>query len=204
MAGMVGHEVEARRWLRCAVWQALMSCFVWLLWESLFSKGTSSSYFRLVPSLWTCLRFLIFQAAQHLFLLGEILVTSPQEKPVVSLKDLVSRILKLTWKAVIGSPLDGDASRELYFKINATRDYILFTFLCGLAGFMSLFSLTSATLPMKTLGGWYGMGLRGAVLGVLYALLHSYQKNSVLSFPIIQVRTSALQYSTTTLFFALL
>jgi nucleoporin NDC1 len=41
-------------------------------------------------------------------------------------------------------------------------------------------------LPMKTLGGWYGMGLRGAVLGVLYALLHSYQKNSVLSFPIIQ------------------
>jgi hypothetical protein len=166
------------------IWQTSVSTTLWFFWQIVFYSKSESSYFRFLPSVWTLARFISFQASQLLFLVGNFFVTSCQEKEVASLVDLVSGVWKLGCNLVVGSSWEPGAARQLSLKISATRDQIIFTFLCGISGFLSLMALASTQLEPS---GTVDIGIRGAALGLGYACLHFYQKKGVLSFPIIQV-----------------
>lgn len=182
MALGVGREVEAKRWLRCLIWQAAGSTAVWILWQTMFS-GHSDRYLWFVPSVWSSFWFLVFLASQVLFLLGKVFVTTCQEKEAASALDLVSGVWKLTWNSLVGASWEPEAARYLSSKISTTRDQIIFTFLCAISGFLSLVSLASTQIVPPNI---LNIGVRGAALGLVYACLHFYQKKQVLSFPIIQ------------------
>ena len=84
----------------------------------------------------------------------------------------------------MGGSWEPEAAQYLSSKISTTRDHVIFIFLCGISGFLSLVSLASTQIiPPNVLN----IGVRGAALGVVYACLHLYQKKQVLTFPIIQV-----------------
>lgn len=184
MAATLGREVEAKRWLRCAIWQGAVSSFIWVLWQSILSRKSDRTFWFL-PSAWTCFRFVIFQVSQYLYLLGKVFVTTPQEKESASGLGFLSGVWKLTWKTLVGSSLEVDSAKQLSLKINATRDNVIFLSLCSLSGFLSLFALSSTQLDQPEA---YDAGLRGAALGFSYGFSHLYQKKAVLLFPIIQVR----------------
>lgn len=183
MALGFGREVEAKRWLRCMIWQAAGSSTVWLLWQSTFSSN-AGKYLWFVPSPWTCLWFLVFQAAQLLFLIGKLFVTTFQEKEAASVLDLISGVWKITCNVALGTAWEPEAARYLSAKISTTRDRIIFVFLCTISGFLSLVALASTQLMPPNIGD---IGVRGAALGLVYACLHLFQKKEVLSFPLIQV-----------------
>lgn len=178
--------MEAKRWLRCIIWQAAGSTLVWLFWQSTFS-GSAGKYLWFVPSPWTCLWYLVFQAAQLLFLVGKLFVTSFQEKEAASALDLISGVWKISCNFAVGTSWEPEAARHLSSKIRATRDRIIFVFLCTISGFLSLVALAST---QRTPPNMLDIGVRGAALGFVYACLHLFQKKEVLSFPLIQVRPS--------------
>lgn len=190
MALGAGREVEAKRWLRCMIWQAAGSTTVWLFWQSSFS-GNAGKYLWFVPSIGTCFWFLVFQASQLLFLIGKLFVTTFQEKEAASALDLLSGVWKIACNMLMGTSWEPEAARHLSSKISTTRDRIIFIFLCTISGFLSLVALASTQLtPPNVLD----TGVRGAALGFVYACLQFFQKKEVLSFPLIQVRPSCSEF----------
>lgn len=182
MALGAGRDVEAKRWLRCMIWQAVGSTTVWLVWQSTFSS-TAGKYLWFVPSLWTCFWFLVFQVSQLLFLIGKLFVTTFQEKEAASVLDLISGVWKMTCNMVVGSSWEPEAARHLSVKIRTTKDRIVFVLVCTISGFLSLLALASTQQRLPNL---LDIGVRGAALGLVYACLHLFQKKEVLTFPIIQ------------------
>lgn len=184
MALGYGREVEAKRWLRCIIWQGAGSSLVWLLWQSTFASN-AGKYLWFVPSPWTCLWFLVFQASQLLFLIGKLFVTTFQEKEAASIVDLISGFWKISCNVVLGADWEPEAARYLSSKIRTTRDRIIFVFLCSISGLLSLVALAFTQLVPPSI---VDIGVRGAALGFVHACLHLFQKKEVLSFPIIQVQ----------------
>ncbi|KAI5060257.1 hypothetical protein GOP47_0024677 [Adiantum capillus-veneris] len=131
-------------------------------------------------------RFALFITSQIVFLLGEVLVTHPEDKDVASATDIIFGFLKLVWRAIVGASLDKDSALDnalLVQKLQTSRDRALFVFSCAIAGSLSIMSLTwnsSSHLSAKE------EACRGAALGLLYAFWHLYTKRMILRFPIIQ------------------
>ncbi|MCO5573759.1 hypothetical protein L7F22_027533 [Adiantum nelumboides] len=185
-------NVPKKRWLRCFILQTSISVFVWLLLGSNISNfflWSKDSCLRLsfVEKL---LRFLLFSTSQIIFLLGEALVTHPEDKDAATATDIIFGFLKLAWRAIVGASLDKDSARDNAFlvrKLQTSRDRALFVFSCAISGALSLVSLTwnfPSHLSARE------EACRGAALGLLYAFWHLYTKRMILRFPIIQVHTS--------------
>eukprot|EP00250_Pteridium_aquilinum_P006221 c16184_g1_i1 orf=644-2320(+) len=186
-AGMV-LSVPRKRWLRCYILHTFISSIMWLLLGSSiasFWPWSLKSSLRL-PFSQRFLRFLSFVASQIIFLLGEAVVTHPEDKDAASAVDIFCGVLKLAWRAVVGAPLDRDGDLDaaaLTRKLQTSRDRTLFVFLCSISGSFAIISLTWSSpshLSAKE------EACRGAALGLLYAVWHLYRKRMILIFPIIQ------------------
>lgn len=181
-------RVPQRRWLCCFVLHIITSSLLWLLLGSSVSGNfvwSRQSSFSL-PLLQKFFRFLTFVASQSIFLLGETVVTHPEDKEAASVADVFFGVSKLAWKAIAGASLDRDATLGaalLTRKLQTSRDRSLFVFLCAISGSLSVISLTwtsSLHLSAKE------EACRGAALGLLYAFLYLYKKRMIFTFPVIQ------------------
>ncbi|KAL2650734.1 hypothetical protein R1flu_018862 [Riccia fluitans] len=194
---LVWRDVVGKRWVRCGVWQAVITASVWLFWETLISILLSPSSHgshelsrsSFVSSLWALIRFLSFQVSQVLFLTGQTFVSAPEEADSVSLVDLIGQLIRLAWRAGVGrSRGDHFASDvgELRRKIRTFLDYTSFLILCVLSGILAFCSLLSFThSPARRLSA-LDCGIRGTALGLLYAGWQIYHMRVTLRFPVIQ------------------
>lgn len=142
--------------------------------------------------MWALIRFLVFQASQLLFLVGQTFVSEPEEANAASLAYLVGKFLKLAWRAGVGRTRGDDFFSdvaELRQKLRATLDHASYVTMCVLSGAMAFSSLMSSIHMSSGRLNPLNIGVRGAALGLLYAGWQFYHSNVTLRFPIIQVRT---------------
>ncbi|CAM6111022.1 unnamed protein product [Calypogeia fissa] len=193
-AAFVWREIAGKRWIRCAVWQAAISSFIFLVWEFLRKSGSRCAddavEAPILKALWTCVRFFLFDTTQMCFLFGQKFISEPEEREMASISDLAYEVRKRVWRAAVGFRGEESTPKEISemrTKVRARLDHILFATLCAVSGFLGFISLLSS--PLSSVGtSLWDIGLRGVTLGLVYAALQSYQNKLRLSFPIIQRR----------------
>ncbi|KAH7415736.1 hypothetical protein KP509_14G058500 [Ceratopteris richardii] len=186
--GAVLRKVIQRRWIRCYIFQTMLSVPLWIFFgSSITSLCFWSKHNRLQLSLsQRFFRFLCFYLSQTVFLLGVAMVTHPEEKDAATTADIFFGILKLTWRAIVGASTGKNSppdSAVLVQKIQTSRDQTLFFFLGAISGSLSLVSMTwtaSKHLSVRE------EACQGAALGILFSLWFLQRKRMVLRFPIIQ------------------
>ncbi|BBM99809.1 nucleoporin NDC1 [Marchantia polymorpha subsp. ruderalis] len=199
VSSLVWRDVVGKRWARCAVWLAVTTSVVWVIWETTISRlvshsssqGSSETKQYFMPSMWALIRFLVFQASQLLFLVGQTFVSEPEEANAASLAYLVGKFLKLAWRAGVGRTRGDDFFSdvaELRQKLRATLDHASYVTMCVLSGAMAFSSLMSSIHMSSGRLNPLNIGVRGAALGLLYAGWQFYHSNVTLRFPIIQRR----------------
>ncbi|CAM6111030.1 unnamed protein product [Calypogeia fissa] len=89
VAAFVWREVVGKRWISFAVWQAVISSFIFLVWEfavKVCSQRAEDDIDRpILKALWTCVRFFSFQTSQMCFLFGQTFISEPEEREMASI-----------------------------------------------------------------------------------------------------------------------
>eukprot|EP00249_Psilotum_nudum_P007065 c20284_g1_i1 orf=597-2279(-) len=181
-------NIVRRRWLRCAILCSAISSFLWLVCVSCLSRFArwylhSSGLMLSWRAVGGGVAFLV---AQVIFLLGEMVVTAAEDENSVAVGDIAFGVVKLAWSGIVGSRINVSPSNDvavLARKLQTTANRFLFTIACATAGFLSMACLRWASLEEK---GPFVKAFHGAVLGLVYAIVHIYRKKMILSFPIIQ------------------
>lgn len=185
VAAFVWRDVVGKRWIRCAVWQVALSSAIWLIWECALKF-----WFRhadaIAPPLFLSvvgagMRFLLFQASQICFLLGQAFISEPEESDVASFGDVAMELGMRVWRAVAfhEQSTASDVSK-IRTKVRTKVDYISFAFLCVASGFLAFISLLSSLLSSVRPNSM-DIGLRRVILGLVYATVQSNQKKVNLS-----------------------
>ncbi|XP_024521072.1 uncharacterized protein LOC9655136 [Selaginella moellendorffii] len=170
-------ELTGKRWMRVGFFTAAVTFAVWILWEIALPQASWGSLIA------AAFRFLLFQLAQLVFLLGQRLVVQPEDPNSSSIADTLLGMV-LLGKAVLGWPLDPDYTYLVVQRIRVLRNSFVLAIATMVSGFLSLCALT---LSVKSKSSFFiDMGVRGAALGLCYICLYTWGKGHLLKFPIIQ------------------
>ncbi|XP_068639283.1 uncharacterized protein [Aristolochia californica] len=175
-------DIVKDRWLGFLIWQSIFSTFIFFVFKTvLLSPFIDSAFF---PSLFGFLSFLVFHFSLFLFSSALYIVSSPREDRSASVSELAFGFLRFFLKSVVtGSNAVSDAN----FGRRARKSVALFSFvlICCLSSFVSgvaLFGSLDGVDEPKLVG----LGLRGAVFGLVYGIYFLYRKRWIVAFPIIQ------------------
>ncbi|KAL0907816.1 hypothetical protein M5K25_022255 [Dendrobium thyrsiflorum] len=172
------HVVVKKRWLGFLIWQEVASTVVYLLLSIFFPfHGRSSAA--------GVLSFLAFGLSLLLLSLSLFLLSSPCPEPSASIPDLAAGLLRACLRMVIGGTTNGDYSADFRHRVYRTLSKCFFLLICVLSGFLSTAALCGRAEPgggMKLVG----LGINGAMFGLVYGVHYLYHKRWILTFPVIQ------------------
>ncbi|KAG9442405.1 hypothetical protein H6P81_018259 [Aristolochia fimbriata] len=175
-------DIVKDRWLGFLIWQTIFSTFVFLVFKTVLLSPFIGNTF--IPSLFGLLSFLGFHFSLFLFSSALFIVSSPREDRLASASELALGFVRFFLKSVVfGSSEVSDA--DFRRRARKSAAVVFFVIICGLSGFVS------GVVIFESLDGFdglrpVGLGLRGAVFGLVYGAYFIYRKRWIMAFPIIQ------------------
>ncbi|KAH0452273.1 hypothetical protein IEQ34_019572 [Dendrobium chrysotoxum] len=177
-SAFAAHVVVKKRWLGFLIWQEVASTVVYLLLSIFFPFPGG------IPAAGV-LSFLAFSLSLLLLSLSLFFLSSPCPEPSASIPDLAAGLLRACLRMVIGGTTNGDYSADFRHRVYRTLSKCFFLLICVLSGFLSTAALCGRAEPgggMKLVG----LGINGAMFGLVYGVHYLYHKRWILTFPVIQ------------------
>ncbi|KAJ8618458.1 hypothetical protein MRB53_014644 [Persea americana] len=176
--------VVKNRWLGFLIWQSISSTSLFFLHKTLilslfFSSSKTSSFLLSIFS------FVSFHLSLLLLSLSLFLLSSPQLDPAASAPDLARGLLRLLLKSVVARSSADLSTDDFRRRAAKSLRFLTFVILSGISGFLSVVSVCDGD-GLLDAAWFFGLGLRGIVLGILFGVDYVCRKRWVLVFPIIQ------------------
>lgn len=168
------------RFLGFLIWQTISSLSLYTL-----SKLTLFSFFtptpKLTPSLLSLFLFLAFLLSNLLFSTALHLISSSQQPlSLASPVEILFGVFRLVFLSGDG-PVGGEGRK----RVGVSLGFVGFVGLCGVSGAVAVGSVCWSCMEFG--GGLKGVGFKGFVVGLVYALVFVFKKRWIIEFPIVQV-----------------
>ncbi|XP_072956859.1 uncharacterized protein [Typha angustifolia] len=173
------HDVVKNRWLGFLIWQSIASTSIYLLSSFLLLHRHPSSLLSL-------LSFISFHLSLVLLSLSLFLLSSPHPEPSASLPELTAAFLKVSLRSLIGGFSNPSFAADSRLRVRRALASGLFLVICGVSGFLSVGAVCGDSSELVDGIGLVGLGLKGAVFGLVFGTHYLYRKRWVLKFPIVQ------------------